>query len=261
MKRQARKLPAVLVLLCLFALPAAAQIATTTPGQRPPRPSPTATAAELESAGDVLRAEKDYLDALDYYEAALKKGQTAALWNKIGITQLQLTRFKDARKGFEKAIKLDRHYAEALNNLGVVWYMDKKYKKAIKFYKRALALNEPNASFYSNLGTAYFARKKYEDAAQAYQTALSLDPEVFEHRSSYGVMLQERSVEERAKFHYYLAKIYAQAGVNDRALQYIRRALEEGFKEKKKFLEEPEFEKLRDLAEFKELMALEPRVL
>ena len=92
-------------------------------------------------------------------------------------------------------------------------------------------------------------------------TALSLDKDVFEHHGSYGVLLEERSVEERAKFHFYLARTYAKAGMNERALQYIRKALEEGFKEKKKLMEEPEFEALRELPEFKELMALEPRVL
>jgi hypothetical protein len=51
---------------------------------------------------------------------------------------------------------------------------------------------------------------------------------VFEHRNSHGVLLQERSVEEKAKFHYYMAKTYAKAGMHDRALLYIRKALEEG---------------------------------
>ena len=75
------------------------------------------------------------------------------------------------------------------------------------------------------------------------------------------MMLQECNIEERAKFHYYLAKIYAQAGVTDRALLYIRKALEEGFKDKKKFTEEPEFASLQELAEFQEIMATEYRVL
>ena len=65
----------------------------------------------------------------------------------------------------------------------------------------------------------------------------------------------------RAKFHYYLAKTYAKAGNFDRALLYIRKALEEGFKEREKFREDPEFAKMQDLPEFKELIASEPRVL
>ena len=142
-----------------------------------------------------------------------------------------------------------------------MYYAHKNFRRATSHYRRALKLSPNSASVYSNLGTAYFARKKYKEAAEAYQTALSLDKEVFEHHGSYGVLLEERSVEERAKFHFYLAQTYAKAGMNDRALQYIRKALEEGFRDKKKLMEDPEFGNLRELQEFKELMALEPRVL
>jgi len=49
--------------------------------------------------------------------------------------------------------------------------------------------------------------------------------------------------------------------MNDRALQYIRKALEEGYKEKKKIAEDPAFVAIKDLPEFKELLTAEPRVL
>ena len=78
---------------------------------------------------------------------------------------------------------------------------------------------------------------------------------------SLDALLQERSVGERGKFHYYLAHTYALAGRSDLALQYIRKALEEGFKERKKIEEDPAFAQMKELPEFKELMASEPRVL
>jgi tetratricopeptide (TPR) repeat protein len=145
--------------------------------------------------------------------------------------------------------------------LGTIHYAQKSYRRAVAQYKKAIEISPESASVYSNLGTAYFARKQYKEAAEAYQKALALNPDVFEQHSSYGVLLQEGPVEERAKFHFYLAKLYAQAGRNDRALLCIRKSLEEGFKERKKFLEEPEFSALQELPEFKELMAAEPRVL
>jgi len=181
--------------------------------------------------------------------------------NKTGIAYHQMQDLKTARKYYELAIKAKPNYAEAINNLGTVYYADKAYRRAISQYKKALRDSPDSASIYSNLGTAYFARKNYKDASIAYEKALQLDPEVFETRNTRGVLLQERSVEERAKFHYYLAKTYAKAGQNDRALQYIRKSIEEGFKEKKRFLQDAEFAKLKDLPEFKELMTLEPRVL
>jgi len=49
-------------------------------------PSVLATFEELEQSGDRLRGEKAYLDALDYYRAALlKKPNNAEIYNKIGI--------------------------------------------------------------------------------------------------------------------------------------------------------------------------------
>jgi hypothetical protein len=73
--------------------------------------------------------------------------------------------------------------------------------------------------------------------------------------------MQERNIEDRAKFHFYMAKMYAKSGRNELALQYLRKALEEGLRDKNKEVLAPEFNPLRETAEFKELMKLEPRVL
>jgi tetratricopeptide (TPR) repeat protein len=212
-----------------------------------------------EQRADILMARKMYREAADVY----KEGplDSAVILNKIGIAYHQMLRLDEAKKYYEKAIKANPKYSEAVNNLGTVYYSKKSFRKATNQYNKALKLNPNSASVYSNLGTAQFARKKYKEASESYQKALSLDPEVFEHRSSYGTLLLERSVAEKAKFHYYLAKTYANAGHVERAIQYIRMALEEGFKERNKLMEEPEFAKLRETAEFKALMALEPRVL
>ncbi len=94
-----------------------------------------------------------------------------------------------------------------------------------------------------------------------FRTALTLDPDVFEHHSSYGVMLQERNVQDRAKYHYWMATLYASQNRGDLAIQYLRKALEEGFKERKKLTEDPVFASIRELPEFKLLLTLEPRVL
>src|SRR5882757_2869911 len=54
--------------------------------RRAEAPPADAAPVDLEQRGDVLRAEKSYLDALDYYRAALsKKPNSAVLLNKIGI--------------------------------------------------------------------------------------------------------------------------------------------------------------------------------
>lgn len=212
-----------------------------------------------EGRGDIFMARKMFREAIETYQQA--KPQNDVLLNKIGIAYHQMTDLDTAKKHYQKAIKTNPKYAEAINNLGTVYYAKKDYRRAINQYKKALAIQPNSASMHSNMGTAYFAKKQYDKASVEYAKALELDPEVFESKSSQGVLLQERTVEERAKFHYYLSKTYAKANQNDRALQYMRKSIEEGFKEKKKYLEESEFAGLRKLPEFEEIIKLEPRVL
>jgi len=214
-----------------------------------------------ETRGDIYMARKMYREAIDTFREG---PQDPVLLNKIGIAYHQMMQLDNARKSYETALKLKPNYVEVMNNLGTVYYARKSFRRAIGWYNRALkvAPDEPkSASIYMNLGTAQFARKQYEKATQSYQTAMKIDPDVFERHGNVGVILEERSVQERAKYHFYLAKLYAKGGRNELALQYLRKCLEEGYKEKGKLAEESDFAALREMPEFKELLAKEQRVL
>lgn len=259
----------LLLLVCLFVPAGLAQdtsqtIPVTFPPTRRIEPPPAnATPKDLDERGDELRGEKAFLDAQDYFEAALKKVSgkdpfAAVLHNKIGITQLQLTRYAEASKSFRKAIKIDKTYAKAYNNLAVVYYHDKKYGHAIKYYKRAIAIESDNASYYSNLGSVYFSQNDIPKAVAQYAKALELDPDIFERRSSVGIVAQMSSPEDRAQFSYLMAKMYAQMGQFDRSLLYLRRAMEEGYKDIGNVYQDEEFAKLRKDQRFVALMAQPP---
>ena len=225
-------------------------------------PKPEATAEELEKQGDELRGTKYYLDAMDYYGAALRaKPNDAVLSNKLGITELLLQRYKSAQKDFGHAIKENRRYADAYNNLGVIFYINKKYGKAIKQYERAIELNNQAASYFSNLGAAYFAKKDFEKAVSAYNQAIQLDPEVFERVSHSGVSAQMSKPEDRAHYDYVVAKLYAKMGATDRSLQYLRRAMEEGYKGINNVYKDAEFAELRKDPRFTALMAAKPTAI
>jgi tetratricopeptide (TPR) repeat protein len=225
-------------------------------------PNPAWTADQLEQQADLLRTEKSYLDALDYYEAALSRSTTkAVLLNKIGITDLQLQRYSDAHKNFQRAVKADKSFAEAYNNLGVIYYLQKKYGKAIKEYEKSLKLRDDSASFHSNLATAYFSKKQFEMAMVEYSRALQLDPDIFERTSQTGIAAQMSSPEDRAHYDYMVAKMYARLGVPDRSLEYLRKAMEEGYKDINKVYEDAEFATLRKDPRFTQLMAQRPMAI
>ena len=215
-----------------------------------------------ETRGDIFMARKMYREAIEAYQQG--PANDPVLLNKIGIAYHQSQQMDNARKYYERALKAKPDYIEAMNNLGTIYYYRKSYRRAISWYDKAIKL-EPDdpksSSIYMNRGTAWFARKQYQKATLDYQVALKLDPDVFEHHGTFGQILEERNVAERARFHFEVAKLYAKSGRTDMALQYLRKALEEGFKDKKKMEDAPEFAAIKDLPEFKELMAREPRVL
>jgi tetratricopeptide (TPR) repeat protein len=250
------------VSLAMFAQDNALQVNAPVARRLSQPPDPSASAVELEARGDTLRAEKGYLDAMDFYRAAMKKASSsdakAQIWNKIGITELQTGHFPEARKGFEKAIKSDPHFAEPHNNLGVVYYEVKKYDKAIKNYSKAIALKETSASFHSNLGTAYFAKQEFDRATVEYGRALQLDPTIFQRKSQIGIAAQMSSPEDRAHYSYVLAGMYAKAGMLDQAFLYLRHAMEDGYKNIEDVYKDNEFAGLRQDPRFNDLMTQRP---
>lgn len=263
-----RSLP-FLLFLSIFALawlsgpPAFAQLQVAAPPVHVVEPPPTDwTASQLEQRADSLRADKLYLDAIDYYRAALaKQPKNALLYNKIGIVELLMQRLKDAEKSFNRSIKADKKYAEAYNNLGAVFYFRKKYGKAVKFYRKAIKLYDQSASFHSNLGTAYFSQKKFTPAIEEYSRALALDPTILDRTSTQGMIAQTASVGDRAHYHYMLAKAFAHMGMADRSLLYLRMAMEEGYKEIGDVYKDSEFAGLRKDPRFMELMKSRPQAI
>jgi len=218
----------------------------------------TGTPQELEEQGDQLRAQKRYLDSIDYYNAAIAQQPSALLWNKKGIALLFITRTKEAQKSFQQALKLDKNSAESLNNLGFVEQMQKNYSKAMKYYSKALAIRPNSATFHYNLGAAYFAKHDFDKATQEYRTAYQLDSDIFLRVSKMGVIVQTSSPEDRAAFSFMVAKMYAQSGDFEHSLEYLRKAMEEGYKGINKVYTDAEFASLRTDPRFADLMAQRP---
>lgn len=218
-------------------------------------PDPATQELSLERRADIYMARKMYREAGETYREAIRlEPGSAKLFNKLGISYHQLLLLPHARRQYERAWKLDRSYSQALNNLGTVHHAQGNYRRAIRTYKRALEISPYSASIYSNLGTSYFARRKFKDASKSYLRALELDPNVFETRGTFGTLLQERSVGNRAKYYYFMAKAYAGAEMWERAILYLRKALEEGFGSRRKVAKDDAFKAMYELPEFQRLI-------
>lgn len=239
--------------ILFFSLPSRAQepSSTDSPSQvRVPPPPENADPVELEQQGDQFRAQKAYLDSIDYYRAAMKKSDNAILHNKVGMCLLQLRRDSEAKKEFQRAIKENKEYAEAYNNLGALYYNLRKYGAAINQYRKAIKLNDESASFHSNLGGAYFSQKDFDRASHEYQRAIQIDPDIFQRQSSASaISIRLVGSNDLGHFHYVMAQMYGQHGDLDHCRFYLSKANEEGYPIKGA-LHDNEFAGLRKKPEF-----------
>lgn len=249
----------LLAVACVFLAAAAYPL----PGQAPsPKAEPAAADSTAHSAaahpplppearGDVLMAERQYMAAIKAYRQA--PPGSAAVWNKMGIAWQHLFAVEQAKQDYERALRLKPNYPEAINNLGTIYYAQKDYKQAEKLYHKALKAMPHSASVYNNLGAAYFAQGKFGKGAQAYRAAFAIDPSVFNATSVEGVAALG-SREQQARQNYCLAELFARAGDGERAVEYLRKAIDEGFDDRKRLKDDSNFSSLRNTPAFAQLM-------
>ena len=213
----------------------------------------TATPQALEQQADILRARRFPEDAMDYYKYALARGGNGpSLLNKLGLTELEMRNIQLARAYFQRAVKMNKKNADAWNNLGAVEYLDGIPNSAVSDYKKAVKLDRRQAVFHANLATAFFEQKEFNGARREIATALKLDPEIFEHKmSNGGVAAHLLSTEDRARFSFEMAKLYARNGMQDEMLHSLAMASEAGMDVQREMRRDP------ILAQFE----LDPRVV
>jgi tetratricopeptide (TPR) repeat protein len=150
--------------------------------------------------------------------------------------------------------KLSPKNSNVLNNLGTVYDALKQYHNAEKMYRKALKIDPNSALIRKNLGTNLLAQHKYEKGWEEYKAALKIDPAIFNDNSRPRIQ-NPASVSDRGAMNYYLAKGCVRAGMPERAIQYLRMSLNEGYANPKKIIADNEFAALHGLPEFEELIA------
>jgi tetratricopeptide (TPR) repeat protein len=212
---------------------------------RTPAERAAAAAAQRESDEILARtymATKRYSEAITVYQKLAKANPRDPNYlNLIGIAYMKNGDLRSARTQFERCIKLEPRFADAYNNLGATWYTDKNFKRALENYQRAVALQPGVAGYHTNVGFAYFSMNRPLDAEQAFKRALLMDPNIFQQNDRQGSVLQDRSVADKGLFAFTMAKSYAEANDPLHCAAYLRRALDEGYKEMAKVYSDPAF--------------------
>ncbi len=205
-----------------------------------------------EQVGDSLMAHQRYQAAIESYKKATQK--SGELWNKMGVAYQLMLNLDEAVRCYQSALKVDPKNSIVWNNLGTIYVSMKQYSKAEKTYRKAAKLDPESALVHKNMGTALLAEHKYKKGWQEYQQALAMDPKIFETKNTVHVE-NPASVQDRGAMNFYMAKSCVRVGQNERAVEYLRMALNEGFTSPKKIAADSEFAVLRDVPAFQQMMA------
>jgi tetratricopeptide (TPR) repeat protein len=197
---------------------------------------------QQEQRARIQMAEKRYDAAIQTYLDLLQaQPKNASYLNMVGIAYLDLGNDDLAKRYFLRATKADKKYSSAVNNLGMVYYHHKDFRRAIREYQKAAAIDPGLAGTHANLGFAYYNTNKFPEAAAEFQKALELDSTIFERRDRVGTMMQDRTVANHGLFFFTMAKVYAQKGDGPHCAEYLRKSLDEGYKDVGKVATDPAF--------------------
>jgi len=263
-----RLLPATAVLAALVAASqlflvqaaCAASVSTTPPQQPAAVPSslpaaqqaPVVKASETpEDTGDRLLAENKFQAAIDAYKKA--PHDSPAVWNKMGIAYQQMFSTDEAMRCYMTSLKLNPESASVLNNLGTVYVSLQDYRGAERYYRKALKLDPKSAPILKNLGTDLLSRRKFRQGGEFYAAAMAVDPHIFDGGASLQIA-DPSSASSRGAMNYYMAKTCVHAGLNERAIEYLRMALNNGFTTPRKIFADSEFASLHKLPAFEQLL-------
>ena len=84
-------------------------------------------------------------------------------WCNLGNIYIELKRYEDAGKAFEKGEKINAKYDTVIVGLGKVSYLRKDYSRASKLFNRLITKSPRNYQGYLGLGKAYLKMSKPDE--------------------------------------------------------------------------------------------------
>ena len=145
-----------------------------------------------QAAGDVLRSQKKFEQALPFYQQALVlleanlktvpgsvslKNQIAGQYFVLGIAYERTKQWPKAEASFLKSLALQPQQATVMNYLAYTW-VDQgiKLDQALEMLLQADRLTPNQGYILDSIGWAYYRLKQYDKAIQYMEKAIVLDP-------------------------------------------------------------------------------------
>jgi tetratricopeptide (TPR) repeat protein len=133
--------------------------------------------------GNLLRGNKEYAEAVDYYTKAMDKlgNIDKSHWSVYyarGVCYERLKDWSKAEADLKKSLELDPNQELTLNYLGYSWVdQSLNLKEAMDLIRRAVQLRPNDGYFVDSLGWAYYRQKDFDQAVKQLERAVELKPD------------------------------------------------------------------------------------
>ncbi|MGD9894999.1 MAG: protein kinase family protein, partial [Dehalococcoidia bacterium] len=123
----------------------------------------------------ILMEQKNYEQALQYFDKAIEVGSESESWNDKGMALWALQRFDQALQCFDEAARSDPNYGLPWRNKGTVLELLDQSSNADLSYREAIARNPRDAEAWRLRGNLLGRMGKFPEAAQCFQVLTQLN--------------------------------------------------------------------------------------
>lgn len=139
--------------------------------------SVTDNADLMHLAAMAHKAEGNFEKAINYFTKSLAiNDNQPQVHNNIANTYKQKLSWALAEVHYNKAIKLQPQYIDAIKNLGLLYLNNQRYKEAKNSFLQVIKLSKSDASAYTSLGNICKAEQNFPAAISYYKQALKINP-------------------------------------------------------------------------------------
>lgn len=137
----------------------------------------------LYAMGNILRAAKEYGEAVKYYDKliSLISAPEKRDWTYFyarGVCHERLKSWPLAEADLKKALDLDANQDSVLNYLGYSWVdQNQNLPEAMELIRKAVQLKPNDGYFVDSLGWAFYRQKDYVQAVKYLERAVELRPD------------------------------------------------------------------------------------
>jgi len=192
-----------------------------------------------------------------YKSYVAKYPQDKLAWNNLGVAQIELNKFSDAKASFQRVLDIDKNNSAAFNNLGAIAMAEGDDNAAYKYFEQAEAAGSSAPAVGYNMGTILIKRGLYTDAVSKFKDNSfnkALAQTLSGDNSSAASTLQAMGNKDQAIFYYFKAVVAAKGQKEGDVMENLKIAVAKDNTLKEYAKNDLEFRKFSTKEEFKKIV-------